>query len=267
MKNLLLPTNHYSLSITKDIVEICEPLKRFGIDYFCFARCFRDNSVFALISDANLYQHHFKNEYPVSPNISQKIVKNNFFHLALQNENDDYSQAVYDYKNLFNVHHPLFFFECYDSYVDFFIYSYNKSNTSEAVNSYMNNFDALEGFKTYFKYQADTLIKNSNQHKIYIPEHMQFNFNEIILPAHQIKENNNFCDKISLTEKQRNCLFLTLKGKTAKEIARLTGVSFRTVQFHIEAIKIKFNCRDKKELIEKAANLTMIDSDIFLKAH
>ncbi len=54
---------------------------------------------------------------------------------------------------------------------------------------------------------------------------------------------------ILLTKRQIECLSLMTLGKTSKEIARSLGISFRTVQDHIQNIKIKANVQYSKELI------------------
>ena len=55
-----------------------------------------------------------------------------------------------------------------------------------------------------------------------------------------------------LPERQSECLFYLLRGKTAKEIAKLLNLSPRTVESYIEQIKFKLNCRTKSDLIETA---------------
>lgn len=57
---------------------------------------------------------------------------------------------------------------------------------------------------------------------------------------------------LHLTPREIECLFYTLRGKTAKEIARFLTISQKTVEFHIEHLKMKFNCYSKSELISKA---------------
>lgn len=57
---------------------------------------------------------------------------------------------------------------------------------------------------------------------------------------------------LPLTEKQENCLFLLIRGKTIKEAAKILDISPRTVECHIDAIKIKLGCQYKSEVIEKA---------------
>lgn len=55
-----------------------------------------------------------------------------------------------------------------------------------------------------------------------------------------------------LTGQQENCLFLLIRAKTSKEIAKILRISYRTVEAHIAAIKHTLNCQNKSELIEKS---------------
>lgn len=58
--------------------------------------------------------------------------------------------------------------------------------------------------------------------------------------------------ELCLSEKQSECLFFLLRGKTAKEIAVILQLSSRTVEDHLGEIKSKLKCRTKSEVIEKA---------------
>lgn len=55
-----------------------------------------------------------------------------------------------------------------------------------------------------------------------------------------------------LTKRQAECLYYLTKGKTAKEIAELLCLSHRSIEHYIEAIKIKWDCKNRSKLIEKA---------------
>lgn len=59
-----------------------------------------------------------------------------------------------------------------------------------------------------------------------------------------------FCN--TLSKRQSECLFFLLRGKTSKEIAKYVGLSYRTVEKHIEGIKLKFSCETRNQLIEKS---------------
>lgn len=43
---------------------------------------------------------------------------------------------------------------------------------------------------------------------------------------------------------------LLIRGKTAKEIARILGLSHRTIEHRIERMKLKFEASNKSQLIE-----------------
>ncbi len=55
-----------------------------------------------------------------------------------------------------------------------------------------------------------------------------------------------------LSNRQQECLFLLVRGKTIKEIGRILKISPRTVEDHMNAIKSKMDCYTKSQLIEKA---------------
>lgn len=58
--------------------------------------------------------------------------------------------------------------------------------------------------------------------------------------------------KYQLTKREEQVLSLLVRGKTAKEIAIRLYVSQRTIEHHIENLKIKFKASNKSQLIEMA---------------
>lgn len=57
---------------------------------------------------------------------------------------------------------------------------------------------------------------------------------------------------LPLSPREQSCVFLLIRGKIAKEIAYILGISARTVEAHIESIKHKLGCNTKGQIIEKA---------------
>ncbi len=55
-----------------------------------------------------------------------------------------------------------------------------------------------------------------------------------------------------LSERQIECLFFLLRGKSTKDIGNILSLSSRTVESYINEIKFKMSCLTKGELIEKA---------------
>ena len=61
-------------------------------------------------------------------------------------------------------------------------------------------------------------------------------------------------DNFKLSNREKDCLALTLKGYTAKNIAKELTISHRTVEDHLKQIKLKLNVSSKQELIQKLLN-------------
>jgi DNA-binding CsgD family transcriptional regulator len=62
---------------------------------------------------------------------------------------------------------------------------------------------------------------------------------------------NQLC-LVTLSKRERECLFYIVCGKSAKSIAKILGISNRTVESYIEHLKEKFHCHNKADLIESA---------------
>ncbi|MDQ2995227.1 MAG: helix-turn-helix transcriptional regulator [Pseudomonadota bacterium] len=59
-------------------------------------------------------------------------------------------------------------------------------------------------------------------------------------------------DDYGLSVRESECLFHLIRGKTAKEIAAIYKISFRTVEKHLERLKYKLNCFHRSEIVDKA---------------
>jgi DNA-binding CsgD family transcriptional regulator len=75
---------------------------------------------------------------------------------------------------------------------------------------------------------------------------------------------DNFKD-ISFTQREAECMFLLLKGKTILQVSKILGLSSRTVEFYVKNMKIKLHCRTKSELIGKVLESSFIEYKINLE--
>lgn len=55
-----------------------------------------------------------------------------------------------------------------------------------------------------------------------------------------------------LSQRQLECLFFLLRGKSSKEIGKILNLSPRTIESYIDEIKLKMGCSIKSQVIEKA---------------
>lgn len=58
-----------------------------------------------------------------------------------------------------------------------------------------------------------------------------------------------------LTKRQTECVYYLMKGKTAKEIANILNRSHRTIEKHLDTLKMIWDCNSKSELLEKAFHI------------
>lgn len=79
------------------------------------------------------------------------------------------------------------------------------------------------------------------------------NCSEDFRPSHyRIAPQDNICN---LSDRELECLFFILRGKSAKQIGEYIRLSKRTVESYIENVKNKFGCHNKSELILKAFSM------------
>jgi DNA-binding CsgD family transcriptional regulator len=70
---------------------------------------------------------------------------------------------------------------------------------------------------------------------------------------------SEYHENFKLSKRESECLFLMIRGKNSKEIGMFLNISSRTVEGHIENIKLKFNCNTKSELVAEAIEKGLID--------
>ncbi len=98
--------------------------------------------------------------------------------------------------------------------------------------------------------KANKLINDLNQ---LMTKHFTQDSNIMAKAIHQpnlLSMANNSL-KIQLSRRERECLALLLKGNSAKQTGRVLNLSPRTIESYLEAIKRKFDCRTKIEIISK----------------
>jgi DNA-binding CsgD family transcriptional regulator len=59
-----------------------------------------------------------------------------------------------------------------------------------------------------------------------------------------------------LTKRELECIQLIMRGRTAKEMADVLGLSPRTVEFYINNIKSKIGCSKKSKIVDYILGLS-----------
>jgi DNA-binding CsgD family transcriptional regulator len=256
VSQVILKENHFSLTSAADVIDICKPLfLNSPISYFCWFRMFNNGSSQLLISNPELAKFHLnKKKYLVSPNIEDKLIKKCFYYFNFPNCNDKFEEVLYNYKNLLNIHNPIYLFEKHENYYDSFWFASKKDDPS-IYNFYLNNMNVLERFKLYFKDKAEKLILETFKNQLIIPKKMWCNISKKspitieknIIPNLQINK-VNFSPILS--KKEIEVTQWLARGRTFKEIAKILQISPRTIEHHINNIKRKTGLQRKSQIID-----------------
>jgi PAS domain S-box-containing protein len=69
--------------------------------------------------------------------------------------------------------------------------------------------------------------------------------------AENLKIFHEFYRQFNLARRESECVYYMVRGMTAKQIGRVTSLSYRTVEFYLNNAKLKLGCRTKQALISK----------------
>ena len=257
-----IPANHALFSTENEIKDICHfYLPKLGISYFNYGRMYDDGGCCLLSNNNRVNQYLFHTESPVFTPIPASLLNHKFFYLLPVNAGS-YQKVMHDVKAYFNLSHALDFFECYAGYID--VYCFSSSNDNEQiVNVYLNGgCQLLAQFIADFKEQAKVLIEKVDKQRMYLPQHMQLNFNStMVLP--ELNQNDKAVSSLNkkghylsgdyahvcLTKREVDCLSKLVMGYTAKETARSLNLSPRTIETYLLNIKAKLGCCRRSEII------------------
>lgn len=248
--NSILHNNHYSLHIIHEVQAICEPLfQKNQISTFVYARFFDSASTYICSSHPHLHAHHLNHGYIATPIIPENLLNNKFHYLLLPNQNDGFSQVIFDYKNYFDINFGINFYERYESYFDLFSF-FTRDDSPSKINHMINHIDIFEKFKLYFKEKAAKLIAKSAQNEIILPQHMRPNLSGLKkdprLKRHCFTTQGQ---KNYLTDRELEVIKYLAQGCTAKDAGKLSGLSPRTIENYLANIRTRLGIHKKHEII------------------
>jgi len=266
MKHIDL-TQHHSITSTEAISKIIKLLSdAFKVKHFRYLKLYTDGSRLLLSNDPDcirfMYeegrykQMWFDGEQP-------ELLREGWHSWdALKNINTDKSALEKEINHLFNLYHGMCFIKRGQSFFE--IYTFDTS-TPEI---YSADKHLLQHFILYFKEQGKKIIAAAEHEKI-----------EILLKK-PLFEGNNYThfDELSdfmkntqlsryylggkyddryLTQKQMQCVYWLVQGKTFQQIGTLVGIQPKTVDHYIQAAKKKLNCRNGIQLAK-----AILESDV-----
>ncbi len=257
---------HPVFDLSMDLNTICQPLfSTTDITYFTHSIHFKDGAISTLTTCPAWTEHFFKEKYynglyVVQNNISSKTRYMLWSVLPP-------SQALNDSSQYFDIDNGITILEFEKECCHCYLFATRRDNI-QIANFYLNNLDVLERFILYYKDRAKKIIELAIKNKIVTVNNL--NLDDRNLVHHKITDEQKkvYLEKtpiqnyyvsldnktIALSRREMDCIKLIAQGKSSTETAALLSISFRTVEKHIENVKLKLDCHKKSELISKITN-------------
>lgn len=236
-----LQNNHPFLSASQDMIELSKPIKKFGITYFSYSRHYNTGDRFWLTTHADLLENYYKKKYYLSGNTEshpEKYAEQTVLWSTLPN------QTVFEDARNFNVGNGIFIIQPKSDYCEFYGFG-GENHNEKIINVFLTHLDSLNNFILDFNDKGNFLIHQTEQTKISFPYHEG--------PSNFLTLNKLIIDgnTLYLTKRQKQCAYLLLQGKTAREMGEIMHLSSRTIETYINNLKIKLQCHNKAALIAK----------------
>ena len=246
-------TKHFALTSSSLLKEICDPLLNpIGITYFNYIKIYnQDCSREMLTNKPEWTDHFYSNELYNSVgavDVEHLLPKGYFLWSEMDSKDPIYQQG----REFFNIDNGITFVIKRRDATLLYVFATDRDN--HAINNfYAGNIDLLQRFIHYFTNQAQQLIEEAAQNRVYLPIPQEIDterVNNIILSDTLrndfLKKTEvaryyllNESDDLYLTKRQAEYASLFITGLSAKQIAQRTHVSYRTVEGQLQDIKSK----------------------------
>ncbi|WP_058514209.1 helix-turn-helix transcriptional regulator [Legionella santicrucis] len=231
---------------SKKIDELINPIKRYGISYFCWQTvsntgqwCIIGNQPDWLEYSA---EHCF---YMHDPSlVHPRFYHSGVYYTAAYEEERFQDTIIGEAEKYFDLNYGLVIAEKKAHGMEFAIFAAPNKN-SWVINSYLNYMLELKRFISYFKQEMAPVLLQLHDAQVNITK-LKPDFDNGPYLSGIAEEPSIFSD-LELTQRQRECLHYTLKGMTAKEIAKLLCISHRTVEIHLDNIRKKYGVLYKRD--------------------
>lgn len=252
------------------LYRLCETLfSNTPINYFSYGMMDDKRNLNFLTSDYRVAEYYLHREHYNSQFLYksfEEIEVGNLYLSSLpgtsgQLELRDHISTEFGIGNLFGIYQRQGNQKC------FFTFGCDSKNI-KAINYFLNNTDFLSEYSGVMQNAARNLIDVNQLPLIQVNHKVRENNGEKIrikLPKSgqlqilsSLLINSKFKNKTSeLSNRELECLEYIIAGRgSSKEIARMLGISFRTVEHHISNLKYKLDCKKKSDLQTVFANTT-----------
>lgn len=253
----------YIIQYSDKIRQATRPLRnQFHVEYFTYHQVDIRGKYTVLVDRPDWAEHYVDEKFYLDdPYLRHpKLFKSGFYHYETFGAEDPVQRILKDGKQIFNLDEGLFLIQKkQDASVEFFGFCGNKANCNLSQLA-RNHAGLLKAYASYFKAElsspllqmeeeASSLLELKGRHyHASIPKQADIDAEAIFAFLKSIGKEKEV-EKIGrLSQRERQCMQLLLKGQSAKEMGLKLQLSRRTIESYFEHIKDKLSCTTKQEL-------------------
>ena len=238
----------YNNSIAHILKDMAAPLlQTYNITTFSYLRFFKNGQIMHISNQEKWLEHYIKtelyndtNRYTREIRMVQRGEKNVF--LRIPTSNYSFEKIMND----FGLCYGISIYQQCDDYIEMYGFATNISDPS-IIEVYINNIKFLKRFAVSFKDKGKGLISPVNKMKLIVPDlppqwgslqpsretQHKFLIDTTVKRFHISSKN-------FLSFREAQALYYRLSGNSAKDIAKEMSVSPRTIETHLNKVKLKF---------------------------
>lgn len=226
---------HKMSTFTSDMLDIAKPLyKIFDLRHFSYKKIFPGRKISYLTTTLPTFEAFLQGRFYKQYNTEVERYCSGIYlfnESSVTNQSQEWFGLMRDNYNLDN---GLIIVEKRQKYVEVYYFATTPQNT--AINHfYINHPEIFKNFCLYFKDKAQGIISIVEQDKIIYSD----------------DSSARFALAKAISPREYECVSCLARGKTYKEVAKVLGISPRTVEAHIINAKSKTNIFSTAQLIEK----------------
>jgi len=264
-------SQHVLFSFHPAIKDICSPLEFLNIFGFIYIKRYIDGSFIDLSNQLEwsefFLQNLFNCHYTI-PDLQKHMLNERNTNLWLADPDNIIWQEG---KKYFGFGNGISIVYNEEQYSEIFCF-YSTANNYAINQFYFEQIDVLKKFCSIFKEKVaeDILRAEKNGNMLIMPSNYIEQVNPKVSTLTAADPNSKFLNLISdkednvdslkqkmkikkLSRREVDCIKLSAIGKSAKEIAKELNLSNRTVETYLSTAKMKYHCRNIKELIYKVS--------------
>ncbi len=240
-----IPDNHVSHRAQGFVSTLLKPLEsKHDIHYFNYTVSYPNKTGFTLHTNADFYSAWFSQEFPMCQ-FSHDSGWYFWEHCS--------AKGMIDVANSLGIGKGILHLE-HSKEKTITIAFGMRSDSCKSEAFLLNNLNLLKGFGAYFEQEARKIILEGEQETILYSNGMimQDKLDKTNKKLLQEPQQWLFGPIQQLSNRERQCYFLLIKGHSMLEISELLKLSPSSVNMYIARLKQKLNCENKSELIALA---------------